>query len=323
MQQPNKQQNKQSNKPKANKVINVYQEKYANNEYCTGLGDYIRGSLCMLQYATIQNIQFDMHYASHPISAFLRKINPILKEKPTEIELKEDTNEMLIIHPFRVYNYKINNFPNNTLQKIQKDFNKTIHNNPSGFQYDLTTFTMYSIAYPSYPVNENHKIHIRNSLYPSIELQTKINACMISYNIQPKKYNIIHVRTGDKYLINNSNDTSMSIAIECKRAFLQNISKDVLSCTIPCILISDNVNLKKQLSQVFPKFIINNYSITHMGENALTNKENAIENTLIDFFLLANSSSVYAFSALSHGTGFSEQCCELYNVDYFSFNLPI
>lgn len=300
------------NKQKVTKVMNVYQEKYANDEYCTGLGDYIRGSLCLLQYATMQNLDFDMHYASHPISAFLCKMKTVKKE---------EVDATAMIHPFRVYNYKTNNEPNNTLKKIQKDFTTVINHKLGGFQADSTTYTMYTIAFPVQPVKREHKTRVRNALLPTPELQTKIDKYMLGCKIQPKKYTVIHVRTGDKYLLNNP-VPSIRVAIECKRAFLEVLDKDVFS--EPCVLISDSAELKKQLKNVFPKFIINHHSITHMGENALTNANaHAVENTLVDFFLMANAGAVHAFSALDHGTGFSEQCCQLYNVDYSSHYLPI
>jgi len=267
---------------KVSKVINVYQEKYTNDEYCTGLGDFIRGTLCLLQYANIQSLDCDMHYANHPIADFLH-------------HRKE---EDIIINPFRVFCYKSNHLDNNTLRKIKNDFAGVIDKNPHT---------------PAF--------------------QKSIDATMARMQIQPKEYNLIHVRTGDEYLMHGAY-TSTQITIDCKRAFRKVFPNHELTKKnndkrgeekrddnhqenqpTKYVIISDNVTLKQNIKRAFPSLIVECNPISHLGENACGKTEEVV-NTLVDFFLIANAKKVFGFSSLTHGTGFSQQCCQIYDVPY-------
>jgi len=321
-----------SNTLKISKILNVYQEKYTNDEYCTGLGDFIRGSLCLHQYADMHKVECDMHYANHPISEFLqhRKTEEI-KDDDNDKKAKE-TDVKETIHPFRVFCYKSNHLKNNpTLKKINHVFSKIMMNHPNCIQSHGTLFTLYTIAFPAQPISEVHKQRVRDAICPNPALRHKIDAFMHRLKIQPKKYNVIHVRTGDEYLVQNA-FTSPQLIIDCKRAFLQvftnheltNKNKEVkkdakinADDVNKYVIISDNMDLKQKLKYAFPKLVMENYSITHLGENACGNKEE-IANTLVDFFCIANANKVFAFSTLDHGTGFSQQCCQLYNIPYTS-----
>ncbi len=330
------------NKTKISKVLNVYQEKYTNNEYCTGLGDFIRGSLCLFQYADMRKIECDMHYTNHPISDFLQHSNTGKMEDVKEIiegdnvhdveaksdhvreeEKEEEKEKEAIIHPFRVFCYKSNHLNNHpTLKKINHDFSRIIMDNPNCIQ-SHNIFTLYTIAFPAQPISETHKQRVRDALCPNPALRCKIDATMHRLKIQPKEYNVIHVRTGDEYLIQGA-FTSTQLLIDCKRAFLQVFSNHELTKkendSEKYVIISDNVDLKQKLKYAFPKLIMDTYPITHLGENACGKKEE-IANTLVDFFLIANACRVFGFSTLNHGTGFSQQCCQLYSIPYTSRSL--
>jgi hypothetical protein len=318
---------------KVSKVVNVYQEKYANDEFCTGLGDFIRGSLCLLQYANLRDLDCGIHYANHPIADFLHH---------RQIEEKEEKEED-IIHPFRVCCYKSNHLDNNTLRKINNDFTGVIHKNPQCIQLRSTTFAIYTIAFPMQPISNRHKERVRNALWPTPEFQeTHLDATMNRLKIQPKEYNVIHVRIGDEYLLHGAY-TSTQLTIDCKRAFLQVFSNHELTKKkknenreeendkkedeendkkedeeeepTKYVIVSDNVTLKQNLKRAFPRLLAECKPISHLGENACGKKEE-VANTLVDFFLIANAKKVFGFSSMQHGTGFSQQCCQIYNVPY-------
>ena len=326
--------------PKISKIVNVYQDQYANGEHCTGIGDFIRGSLCLLQYGAMQNIEVEFNYDNHPISHFLTQSQT--QSQPTPI------------HPFRVLCYKNNHQNNNTWQKIQQEFTKVIAQNPNCIQPNTSAFAMYTIAFPMQPVHPQHKQRIQKIFQPTPTLNTKIRETMAKMDIISKQYTIIHVRAGDEYLIHCA-FTSPQLAINCKKHFIktglhQHLIKNKAETepteTEPTekeeaekeeaekikdkyVLISDSVELKKQLKRAYPKLITAHYSVTHLGEGVANKKDlqptqmQAIENTMVDFFLIANAKKVHAFSTLEHGTGFSRQCCEIYNIPYhYTFLAP-
>ena len=72
-------------------ITNVYQLKLSNGE-CTGLGDYIRGSLCLLQICNQFHIEFGMHMKNHPISTFLKSTLIDTPSPPKEIVKYTDNN---------------------------------------------------------------------------------------------------------------------------------------------------------------------------------------------------------------------------------------
>jgi ADP-heptose:LPS heptosyltransferase len=82
------------------------------------------------------------------------------------------------------------------------------------------------------------------------------------------------------------------------------------------LLIADNKFIKLYLSskQIHRLYIIFN-EIGHLGENAQLDR-NQIKNTMLDFYLFAHSSMIYAFSSYDHGTGFSFWCAKTYGVPY-------
>lgn len=309
------------------KVVNVYQEKYTNNKYCTGFGDYIRGCFCLAQYASMNNLEFDMNYTGHYISTFLNKTIPISNQKEGEDDYIVIKHEM-VIHPFRVFFHNKNLMHQNTPNQIQQNITKMIKDKPNGFQDQ--SYLLCINAYPSEPIEQEHVLRVRNALRPNPLFQEKIDHVIKSYGLTKGQYNVIHIRTGDKYILPKSKEKNINpVLIECKRAFLNVFEKGEFSAhttnesKFPYILISDCNPLKKQLKSMYPNLIIKLYKTSHTGENALNQfddkqKYEATENTLLDFFLMANSNSVFGFSpeCHMHGTGFSEQCCKLYNVPY-------
>jgi len=311
------------------KLVNVFQEKYTNNIYCHGLGDYIRGSICLLQYATMQQLDFCMYYDTHPIASFL-------ENKDIVSDDNIESNSLSLIHPYRVFFYNTDDHPHsNTLPNIQKKFTNIIHNNPGSIQ--TSAFTLYTNMFPAKPIMEYHKMRIRNALCPNLLMQDKINLCMSEMHISTNKYNVIHIRTGDEYLIHHGKLPFPKAMVECKRSFLQvfteyeltngkkekNIELDVEE-TFPFVLISDNDELKKQLKRAMPNLIVKHHPISHMGENSLNMEDKdevntTVANTLVDFFIISKANAVYSFSTLGHGTGFSEQCCQIHNIQYSSY----
>ena len=85
--------------------------------------------------------------------------------------------------------------------------------------------------------------------------------------------------------------------------------------SVNVLLIADNNNIKLLLNNIFPniKFLI--HDITHIGEGTRL-QENKVKNTMIDFFLMANSSSIFSLTSYTHGTGFSYWCSKIFNIPY-------
>ena len=81
------------------------------------------------------------------------------------------------------------------------------------------------------------------------------------------------------------------------------------------LLIADSNDVKKIVENYFPNFKILMNPITHFGEGVVLEEEK-VKNTLIDFYLLSRSKSIFSYSAYKHGSGFSYLCAKTFNIPY-------
>jgi hypothetical protein len=170
--------------------------------------------------------------------------------------------------------------------------------------------SVYTILFPIYTeISVKHKNKMKYILEPSDEFTELISETMCTLNIVKGEYTLIHIRSGDAYLIDAKNlDELYFIKIRCKLEILCRSHKKY-------ILISDNLVLKQRLTQCIPTLKCIYEPITHLGEGLELNDEH-IKNTMIDFYLIAYASSVFAFSCYEHGSGFSRWISETYGVEY-------
>ena len=82
------------------------------------------------------------------------------------------------------------------------------------------------------------------------------------------------------------------------------------------LLIADNNFIKHYLSnKKIHRLYIILHDIGHLGENTQLER-NTLKNTMLDFYLFAQSSMIYAFSSYDHGSGFSCWCAKTYGIPY-------
>ena len=127
-----------------------------------------------------------------------------------------------------------------------------------------------------------------------------------------KKFIVLHIRSGDSYLINENKifDTVYFEIIknEVIEIIFKNKEADIL-------LIADNNEIKILLKDLFPRFKIIINDITHIGEGVQLEREK-VKNTLLDFYLMSNSVYIYSFTSYPHGSGFSYWCSKIYGIPY-------
>ena len=125
-------------------------------------------------------------------------------------------------------------------------------------------------------------------------------------------YNLIHVRSGDKYLKNESKlfDTIYISKLMTEIQSILNNNKQT-----KYLLIADNNEIKYLLCAKFAQFKTIYTDITHLGEGVTLEKEQ-VKNTLLDFYLISNAISIHSFTGYIHGTGFSYWCSLIYDIPY-------
>jgi len=149
-------------------------------------------------------------------------------------------------------------------------------------------------------ITENIKDKIKQILI----VKPEINDYMVAQISQlPTKFNLFHFRLGDERWYDDSinNDHYIEKIIKNKKE--------------NAVLISDSLNLKKQIFDIFQNkdiFVFLNKPC-HTNSNWYSNADIYI-NTLVDFFLIKNSESVSSFSIYGCVSNFVYWSALIYNV---------
>ena len=287
-------------------IINhVYQSKYEyGKENSSGLGDFLRGCYFILEFCETYNFQFKIIF-NNCISKFL------LIETH---DLERFDNVLKGISVCKNNNFREFVVKNNDIIKDQLKDNKNIMSDFVDYvaklpQYSGNVFT-YCIAFPINEIPEKNKEYMRKFLEPTNEMQLTINQTLDDLNITSKQYIVIHIRAGDSYL-KEENDTFTNGYIY---NLINNI-KNVLNIDDNYLLIADSNDVKKIIQKYFPNFKTVMNPITHFGEGVVLDEEK-VKNTMIDFYLLSHSKSIFSYSAYKHGSGFSYWCAKTFNIPY-------
>ena len=276
-------------------IINVYQPTYKNNKNASGFGDFIRGNYFLMQFCETFNLKFNA-IINHPIQHFLKNNG--------------------------VYNLENDEIPNYTNIEFYQQVKIEGFLDDNNFNYFLNTSEntnensnvfINTYLYPQQDVSQKHKEIMRNILEPKPEVITQVEHVLTTLNLERHSFNVIHIRSGDKYLIENSViDPTFIKKLMNVLYFLSN--KETY------LLLTDSYKLKYILMKLFPRLKMFFNEITHFGEGVDLDY-NKVKNTLTDFYVMANSKKIYSFSVYEHGTGFSRWCAETYNIPYIGHTL--
>lgn len=270
------------------KVVNVFQKTYSNGKG-NGFGDFLRGSFFLLQIAMTYNLKYDVDYKNHMISQFL------YKEKDTECNT-------IIDYPNIYY------IPG-TCKALSKPLYEEFINYLNSENDE--TYYLYTNNYPMHTISDFQIEFIKNKFLPNEILNNAINNTMQSVHLIANQYNVIHIRTGDRFILCNDIDYK----------FFADVSKIINNKIVPSnkyLILSDSIEFKKLLKNKFPELIIYINDITHLGEESINVKDeyNATKNTLVDFFIMSKANHIHGISVYEHGTGFSEYCSKIYKIGY-------
>jgi hypothetical protein len=288
------------------KIIHVYQEKYKYNTHPTGFGDFIRGCFFIDQFCTKFNFQYNI-VINHPISKFLKNFSSdnSIANNYNNIDMFTETNFEKCVYDEESY------IKNITL--IQQTFNRFLN-----YLYNLPVIKnsvfSYNILFPYHDITPELANKMKALFQPSNEINDKVNEILTNLQLVKNNFFVLHIRSGDSYLIDKNNKFDLLYFQTLKDEIAKFIANNN---NINILLIADNNSIKVLLNNIFPniKFII--HDITHIGEGTQL-EEDKVKNTMLDFFLMANSSFIFSLTSYSHGTGFSYWCSKIYNIPYHS-----
>lgn len=283
------------------RLVNVYQLKYTNGA-AQGLGDYIRGCFCLMQISSLLRLEFDMDLTNHPMSKYLLQ--------------EENNNVKYNVNYETIAKYaNINYIPINS-KIFKKDsirfFSEFINNMNSLDCENFFTFCN------SLPIFDNYKemgrYFIRNKLAPNELMQENINAAFTNLGLKPKQFAVIHIRSGDKYMLKNNHLNPFVI-----KKITSILAKNMKLGT-KYLILSDNNEIKLLLKRIFPQVIIQITNIVHLGESVNPSEQGVME-TLLDFYIMSNAFQIISFSPYNWGSGFSQWCATLYNIPFIQFQV--
>ena len=305
-------------KKNIHKIFHVYQEKYPDNSYPTGFGDFIRSCFFIIQFCTKYGFQYEI-IINHPIAQFLNNFHK--NYSPNSISSLTLNNKVFM---FSETNWLQSVFDNqNYIEQfllIKQKFNLFIDYLCSLPVINRSVFT-YNILFPYDEISLEECNKIRVLFEPSREIEEKVDEHLSNLGLIKNQFIVLHIRSGDSYL-KNENKVFDSLYFEIVK---NEIIEIIFKVKLPLVqanqkeksilLISDNNEIKLLLNDEFPniKFLI--YNITHIGEGVeLETKK--VENTMLDFYLMSNSSAIYSLTSYPHGSGFSYWCAKMYGIPY-------
>jgi hypothetical protein len=291
------------------KIFHVYQEKYADNLFPTGFGDFIRSCFFIIQFCSKYGFGYEI-IINHPIAQFLNKFSS--NYSPNSICSFTLNNKVFM---FSQSNWSKSVFDNfNYIQSfvlIKQKFNLFIDYLCSLPIVNGSVFS-YNILFPYDYISLEECNKIRSLFEPSREIIEKVNYHLSNLSLIENQFIVLHIRSGDSYLKNQIKLFDSPYFEIIKNEINKIILKEKL---ISILLISDNNEIKLLLNDEFPniKFLV--YNITHLGEGIRLENEK-VQNTMIDFYLMSKSSAIYSLTSYPHGSGFSYWCAKIYGIPY-------
>ena len=143
---------------KLKKIVNVFQKNYCNAKG-NGFGDFLRGSIFLLQVANKYNLEFDIDYNNHMISKFL------IKNNNTTYDI--DYNKVYFKQgDFYDFNF---HFLNNFVEYLNSSNDETLYMYTNNGVIDYITYEQAN--------------NIKNMIIPNDILNSAINNMMTLLNI--------------------------------------------------------------------------------------------------------------------------------------------
>lgn len=295
------------------KIFHVYQQKYADNLFPTGFGDFIRSCFFIIQFCTKHGFQYEI-IINHPIAQFLNNFS--IPDYHTAFTLN---NKVFMFSDTNWYESVFDN--QNYIERfslVKQKYNLFIDYLCSLPIFNRSVFS-YNILFPYDDISLEECNKIRYLFQPSREISEKVDEHLSNLALIENKFIVLHIRSGDTYLKNETKLFSSLYFEIIKNEINEIIFKEKFNLlenkNIDILLIADNNEIKFLLNDEFPsiKFLV--YNITHLGEGIELETEK-VKNTMIDFFLMSKSSTIYSFTSYPHGSGFSYWCAKMYGIPY-------
>jgi hypothetical protein len=278
-------------------IIQVYNTEFSKNSDCGskyhGLGDLIRGTLTLYKISNNINANLIVDLSKHKIGKFLQHKNTKFIDEINKLDNVE-------------FYFNYNNLLAFLMSQLRKSNNVFIHTNAiyNGDYKFIKTIDNTIL-------NEDEKLFIKSIYNPNKVLNDYIEQQL---KIIPEKFNIIHFRLDDKYLL-NSIDVDQNKILEIEKIFNKfHEPNDVL--------LTNSVYLKKYLTNKYKCFSFEDTKITHLGY-ANDHDDQSILESLCEFFIQTRSQKIKTYSEYHWISGFSFWASHIYDIKMINMNPKI
>ena len=254
-----------------------------------GIGDFLRGSIAMIQHAQKYNYKFFVDHSSHPIFDWL---------EPSEYSLFYNINtEIKYLLTWEEYNH----------YQIKKDLEE-LYKSGSSFTCCNNAFYAYDGEKPvSSPTSEHAKETMKRILVPNYKLKSVILETYKKLGILPNSnYFVIHLRCGDQSLWNKD-----AYAPEHVDYYSMKINLIIeKNPNLPLVLLTDSSAVGRILKERIPSLFYTDSPRIHLG--ALNVDHSIVPYTLAEMFII-----IYAKTILSNSrSGFSDIPSQIFDIPY-------
>lgn len=154
-----------------NRLVNVYQLKYKNDENVTGFGDFIRGSFYMMYVCEVCNLNYNI-VINHPVSRFLKNNDGLIFP------------DQLLSSIRRCKKNNCEDPRPDKFRRIQNIFNEQINSDFVSYLCDDTQVVqnaafIYNIIYPYHKISQEHKLIMQKTLLPTEEMESIVSENML------------------------------------------------------------------------------------------------------------------------------------------------
>lgn len=277
--------------PFLKKIVNTYQLTCKDGQRPPGIGDFFRSCFFLLQLCKSLNLEFDINFKNHPISNYL------------SVEGQEDTDVDYpqVEFPFWAEHFHI---VNNGLSLFIQKLNSV----------RTPVYYVFTNGWPIVNIKPPGINIIRSKITPNEILTQSVQKFMTELNLPYKNFTTIHIRFRDDTFNGKEDLTRFALMANRIYPFLSQNKESKF-------LIISNSNLIKLYIK---KLRIGNVcfkisKIVHLGgdgnfHKTTTKDDTALLDTLVDFFVMANSKLILSLSEYSWGSCFSDVCSEIYSV---------
>lgn len=246
-----------------------------NGAYMFGLGDWIRGILTLFDICKKHKVRLKATFQEHPIRDYL------------EYEICEEPIEMVFLG--------------------ERDGGITFNNLLACNYVKDDVINMCVNFTPINNISDEAKAFVKSLFKPKLFLELKIQEILSRFNLEQGKYNVIHIRTGDKiYEGKPQTDIYETIKDSIKR---MNTTHNFLNT--PTIVLSDDKDAAKYIANAFG-FVSRSTDSCHLG--LVTFGDYRIMDTLIDFFLISRSAKIIHLSTYWWISGFCKWIAKCYDI---------